>query len=187
MLSTMVALMVAALLAVGLLPLFSISVGLETRAAASYGSITVLTGSTKCHIFHFTALSSIHVHYSANSCKGKNSNCTYSNDDFLSFHRSVVICLLIVHLTGVFVTPMSASAAKLRLTVARCTTVAFTVLASIAYSAFLAVVFGCIASTSEFGIFNTILTRCVQVHMAPVHTSAQRTIQQIKSTDLRFI
>lgn len=78
--------MVAALLAVGFLPLFAAGFGAEAGTAASHGSITVFAGCTQCNAFNFATFGSVYVHNCTHASNGKDYDCTHSDDDFLSFH-----------------------------------------------------------------------------------------------------
>lgn len=55
----------------------------------------MFTGSTQCYVLYIATLSSVYVHDSTYTGNGEYDKCTYSDDNFLSFHRSVVILLLV--------------------------------------------------------------------------------------------
>lgn len=92
--SFVVALVVTALLAVGFLPFVAIGFGAEAGAATSHGSVAVLAGSTQCYAFDFATLCSVYVHDGSYACNSKYNDCTYCDDDFISFHRSLDACFI---------------------------------------------------------------------------------------------
>lgn len=91
---SVVAFVVTALFTVGLLPLLAVGLGAEARAATSHGAVAVLASSTQCYAFEFATLGSVYVHNGSYTCNGKCNYCTYCDDDFLSFHRSLDVCYI---------------------------------------------------------------------------------------------